>query len=53
MEEKLDLIKFFEHFEKGNPYMYAAISELQESMPQKLLDKKSDWFITWSQSRKK
>ena len=53
MEEKLDLIKFFEHFEEGNPYMYAAISELQDKMPSHLLSKRSDWFLTWSQARKK
>ena len=53
MEEKLNLIEFFEHFEKGNPYMYAAISELQDKMPAQLLNSRSDWFLTWSQARKK
>ena len=53
MEEKLDLIKFFEHFEKGNPYMYAAISELQDNIPDQLLTKRSNWFLTWTQARKK
>ena len=53
MEEKLNLIEFFEHFDEGDPYMRAAISELQDTMPCKLLDKRSDWFLTWSQARKK
>ena len=53
MEEKLNLIDFFEHFDKGDPYMRAAISELQDTMPRDLLDRRSDWFLTWSQTRKK
>ncbi|KGG12662.1 MULTISPECIES: hypothetical protein [Prochlorococcus] len=46
----LNLIDFFEKFDAGNPYMRAAISELQDSMPENLLKTKSDWFITWSQA---
>ena len=53
MKNNLNLIDFFEHFDKGDPYMLAAISELQDNMPQKLLDKKSNWFLTWTQARKK
>ncbi len=53
MEETLNLIEFFEHFDAGDPYMRAAISELQDTMPQNLLNKHSDWFLTWSQARKK
>ena len=53
MEEKLNLIDFFEHFDEGDPYMRAAISELQDTMPSNLLDKRSDWFLTWTQARKK
>ena len=53
MKNNLNLIDFFEHFDEGDPYMRAAISELQESMPKDLLDSNSDWFVTWSQARKK
>ena len=53
MKENLNLIDFFEHFDKGDPYMMAAISELQDNLPEKLLDKSSGWFITWSQAKKK
>ena len=53
MKENLNLIDFFEHFDKGNPYMMAAISELQDNLPENLLDKRSGWFLTWSQAKKK
>ncbi len=53
MRNNLNLIEFFEHFDEGDPYMRAAVSELQESMPEGLLKTSSDWFITWSQARKK
>ena len=53
MKDNLNLIDFFEHFDEGDPYMRAAISELQDNMPEKLLERSSDWFVTWSQARKK
>ncbi len=49
----LNLIDFFEKFDSGNPYMRAAISELQHSMPKELLHSQSEWFITWSQAGKR
>ncbi|AAP99770.1 MULTISPECIES: hypothetical protein [Prochlorococcus] len=53
MKDTLNLIDFFEHFDEGDPYMRAAISELQDTIPEELLDKSSNWFLTWSQARKK
>ena len=53
MKDNLNLIDFFEHFDGGDPYMRAAISELQDNMPEKLLNRRSDWFLTWTQARKK
>ena len=53
MKDNLHLIDFFEHFDKADPYMRAAISELQDKMPSQLLNKQSDWFLTWTQARKK
>ena len=53
MKEILNLIDFFEHFDHGDPYMRAAVSELQDNMPHQLLNKSSDWFLTWTQARKK
>ncbi len=49
----LDLIEFFENFDPGDPYMRAAISELQDSLPKELLSSDSSWFITWSQAGKR
>ncbi len=49
----LNLIDFFENFDAGNPYMRAAVSELQSSIPIELLNNNSDWFITWSQGGKR
>ncbi len=49
----LNLIDFFEKFDSDNPYMRAAISELQSSMPKELLGTESDWFITWTQAGKR
>lgn len=53
MRDNLNLIEFFEHFDEGDPYMRAAVSELQDNMPNELLQKQSSWFLTWSQARKK
>ena len=53
MTFSLDLIKFFENFDPGDPYMRAAISELQGAMPKHLLNSKANWFITWSQAGKR
>ena len=49
----LDLIEFFENFDPGDPYMRAAIAELQESLPKELLRSDADWFLTWSQAGKR
>ncbi len=53
MSTRLDLIDFFEKFDPGDPYMRAAISQLQEGMAKDLLTSKSAWFITWSQAGKR
>ncbi len=50
---QLDLIQFFEKFDPGDPYMRAAISELQGAMPKHLLNSKANWFLTWSQAGKR
>ena len=46
----LALIDFFEHFDEGDPYHLAAISQLQGLMPNSLLRSDSEWFQTWSVS---
>ena len=53
MSERLYLIDFFEKFDPGDPYMRAAISELQEGISKDLLTNDSSWFITWSQAGKR
>ena len=46
----LALIDFFENYDSGDPYHLAAISHLQELMPDALLQSDSEWFKTWSVS---
>jgi hypothetical protein len=50
LKDSLDLRDFFEAYEKGNPYMMAAVSELQGEIMDKapeLLSKESSWFQNW------
>jgi len=49
---ELQLIKFFDYYDKSNPYHRAAITQLQEMMPASLLTRKTSWFKVWSQSGK-
>lgn len=46
-ETTLQLIKFFDHYDKDNPYHRAAVQELGEVMPASLLKRKVSWFQTW------
>lgn len=46
-DKPLDLIKFFDHYDKANPYHRAAIQELGELIPASLLRRKVSWFQTW------
>jgi hypothetical protein len=49
MENKshLQLIRFFDHYDKANPYHRAAVQELGELIPASLLQRKVSWFQTW------
>lgn len=51
--KELRLIKFFEYFDKTNPYHRAAIAELEEQIPASLMTRKNSWFKVWSQSGKR
>tara|TARA_R100000458_G_scaffold59756_1_gene71598 strand:+ start:4599 stop:4856 length:258 start_codon:yes stop_codon:yes gene_type:complete len=47
LEDSLDLRDFFEAYEKGNPYMMSAISELHGELLRKapdLLSIRASWF---------
>ena len=47
LKDSLDLRDFFEAYEKGNPYMMSAISELHSAILKKapeLLSKGAYWF---------
>lgn len=46
----LSLRSFFEFFRPGDPYQLAAIQELEDSMPARLLDDDAPWFSTWKES---
>ena len=49
--DDLDLRDFFDAFERGNPMMLAAISELQAEIRRvapELLAKDANWFRTWT-----
>ena len=39
----LALLPFFEFF-RGTPHQLAAIKELEESVPEELLEEDADWF---------
>jgi hypothetical protein len=43
------LLPFFQFF-RGTPHQLAAIKELEESVPDDLLDEDADWFQAWKES---
>ena len=45
----LALLPFFE-FYRGTPHQLAAIKELEESVPEELLEEDADWFQAWKES---
>jgi hypothetical protein len=49
--DDLDLRDFFDAFDRGDPMMLAAISELQAEIKRvapELLAKDANWFRTWT-----
>ena len=49
--DDLDLRDFFDAFERGNPMMLAAISELHSEIKRaapELLAKDTNWYRTWT-----
>ena len=47
---ELDLRDFFDAYDRGDPHMVAAVSELHGQIRQKcpeLLMRESNWFQTW------
>lgn len=53
IDNQLQLIKFFDHFDSRNPYHRAAVQELQDAMPASLLSRKVTWFKTWTHGGKR
>jgi hypothetical protein len=45
----LALLPFFEFF-RGTPHQLAAIKELEQSVPEELLEEDADWFQAWKES---
>ena len=46
----LSLLPFFEFF-RGTPHQLAAIKQLEESLPEELLEEdEADWFQAWKES---
>ena len=43
----LDIRDFFDYYDPGDPYMLAAISELQSELPEYILNPNASWFQTW------
>ena len=43
------LLPFFQFF-RGTPHQLAAIKELEQSVPEALLDEDADWFQAWKES---
>ena len=43
------LLPFFQFF-RGTPHQLAAIKELEESVPEGLLEEDADWFQSWKES---
>ena len=43
------LLPFFQFF-RGTPHQLAAIKELEQSVPEELLDEDADWFQAWKES---
>ena len=53
---KLDLRDFFEAFDRGDPYMLAAVSELYGELVDKapsVLDSEANWYQTWKSGGKR
>ena len=40
--------EFFDHYDPGCPYHCSSLSELQDAMPEELLNSDAEWFKTWS-----
>ena len=45
----LSLLPFFERF-RGTPHQMASVKQLEESLPEELLDEEADWFQAWKES---
>ena len=45
----LALLPFFQWF-RGTPHQLAAIKELEQSLPEELLDEDAEWFQAWKES---
>ena len=45
----LALLPFFQFF-RGTPHQLAAIKQLEESVPESLLEEDTDWFQAWKES---
>jgi|TARA_S200002703_G_scaffold79297_1_gene68235 hypothetical protein len=43
------LLPFFQFF-RGTPHQLAAIKELEQSVPEELLEEDADWFQAWKES---
>ncbi len=53
---KLDLRDFFEAFDRDDPYMLAAVSELYGELSDKapeLLNSETNWYQTWKNGGKR
>ena len=53
---KLDIRDFFDAFDRGDPYMKAAVSNLQEDLVEQapdLLDSSANWYKIWSLAGKR
>ena len=46
----LSLLPFFQHFRDDSPHPLAAIKELEDSLPEELLDDDAAWFDAWKAS---
>ena len=53
---KVDLRDFFEAFDRDDPYMLAAVSELYGELSDKateLLNSETNWYQTWKNGGKR
>jgi len=51
VDSLLDLRDFFDAYDKGDPHMVAAVSELYEEIKRKapkILSKEAKWFKSWT-----